>query len=85
MISAGILAWASIFAGLVAAGLWFWASTIVVKMDDPRSEGGVFIDGVDIYSTAERSTRINKWAAAATALTILLQTLAALDSKLVGG
>jgi hypothetical protein len=82
-----ILSWAAIAAGFISAGLWYRASGAVVLKGDPRSSGGFFTgtkDGtqVDVYSTVVEGSRLNKHAAIATAVAILLQALAVVMGKL---
>lgn len=70
---AAVLNWLSIVAALAAAILWLKASTILVKVGDPRSEGGFIRKDVDMYSTAKHQSRWNAWAAVATAFSVGLQ------------
>jgi len=73
--------WASAAAGVVAAALWFIAST-PIKIKNPEEfskevEGrGVAImddDGTDVLETARRQTRWNNCAAIATGIAAALQ------------
>ena len=81
------LGWAAIVVGFISAWLWYRASGALVLKGDPRSRGG-FLTGtkdgtqVDVYSTVVEGARLNKHAAIATAVAVLLQALAVLSSKL---
>jgi len=82
-----ILSWTAIAFGFMSAWLWYRASKVVVLKGDPRSRGGFLIgtkDGtqVDVYSTMAEASRVNKHAAIATAVAVLLQALAAISGKL---
>ena len=77
-----VLSWAAIVAGFVSAWLWYGASGAVVLKGDPRSRGG-FLTGtqVDVYSPVVEGSRLNKHAAIATAVAVLLQALAVVSGK----
>jgi hypothetical protein len=72
-----IMSWGSVAIGFAAAWLWYCASTVAVR----QSKGGFFLQGdppIDVYSTVSEASRISKQAAIATALSVLLQSLATL-------
>jgi len=72
-----IMSWGSVAIGFAAAWLWYRVSTVTVR----QSKGGLFLPGdppIDIYSTVSEASRITKQAAIATALSVLLQSLATL-------
>jgi hypothetical protein len=77
--------------GFGAAILWYRASKIIVREDDPRSKGGILtgVKGeptglpVDVYSTVIEGAKANQSAALATGATVLLQALSVLVVKLV--
>jgi hypothetical protein len=81
-----ILSWGAVAVGIAAAWLWYRASTVVVHKGDPQSKGGFFLGPseppIDVYSTVSEASRINKQAAIATALSVLLQALAPIIAKL---
>jgi hypothetical protein len=74
------LMWSAVAFGLIAAGLWYRASTVVVNTHDPR-KAEVTIGGVATQATAEKQAQANKFAAIATAIAVALQALALLASK----
>lgn len=59
-------------AAVGAAGLWDLVATRNVKTGSPMSEGS----GVDLISTMRRQSYWNKWAAVATAISVVLQGVA---------
>jgi hypothetical protein len=63
--------------------VWHKASTVDIKRGDPDSEGPVYLNEVDIYSTVMESGLLNKNAARVTALAVGLQALANLAPKIV--
>lgn len=67
-----MLMWGAAIFGFVAAGLWYKASTVIIKEGDPKAKGGVFINGVDVSSTAYEQGRSNKFAAIATGVAVAL-------------
>jgi hypothetical protein len=84
------LNWGSVAFGLVAAGLWFYAT--VAKVED-RSTGNwdnppltTTHKGrtIDILATAAKQTRLNSYAAAVTALASLSAALSLLTTQLWG-
>jgi hypothetical protein len=77
MLHAGFV-WTSIVLAALAAGFWWKASTIEIHRGDPRSKGGFFKNTLDVVSTAFEQSRWNKWAAIATAASIIAQTIAQL-------
>jgi len=75
-----IVSWSSVAIGFAAAWLWYRASMVAVH----QSKGGHFLPGdppIDVYSTVSEASRISKQAAIATALSVLLQTLANVLAK----
>ena len=72
---AALLTWISLFIAAAAAGLWLKAARIIVRSDDLRSKGTVFMEGVDVRSTASEQTRWNSRAAIATAGALLAQAI----------
>lgn len=82
-----VLTWSAIGFGIVAAGLWFWASTLRVQFDpDAKDQAGmhpaaiVDIDAsgfeADVEKTLRRQSQVNAWAASAAAVAALCQALA---------
>ncbi len=68
--------YSSMVVGAVAAGLWFWASRIVIPTNLGTGWGGK-VSGLEEMSAAlEKVARLNRWAALATALAVGLQALA---------
>jgi hypothetical protein len=82
-----VLSWLAIAAAFVSAYLWYQASKVTVKKDDPRSRGG-FLTGtkdgtqVDVYSTVLEGSKLNERAAIATGIAALLGALSAVAAKL---
>ncbi len=75
-------AYLSIISGFVSAWLWYRASTATVRQGDPEARNrGLMIGDVDLYATLLKSSRINKWAAAATGVAVLLQALSSAIEK----
>lgn len=79
---AGLAQWGAVVLGFIAAALWFWATVIKVRTrDDPTTERWIDVDEktgfeTDIYATAKAQTYWNRWAAGATAISMLCQALA---------
>ncbi len=80
-----ILLWVSAIAGVIAAVLWFIATVVTVKYKrtmrkDGTPESAITEDEnggreIDVLLTAKRQTRWNRWAALATAISMLAQAL----------
>jgi hypothetical protein len=75
------LSWASIAVGLVAAGLWLYASNTQVDyppgdaaLEAMRTASG--FGRMNLAETWKWTSKLNAWAAGATGLSVLLQTLA---------
>jgi len=66
---------ASVVAALVAAGLWFRASTLEVR--PPIEPAGLEAEAWanEARGVIARSSRLNAWAAAATAVSVILQAV----------
>lgn len=82
-----LLTWSATGFGLIAAGLWYWASTLRVRFDpDERDEFGLFpavtvhIDKAgfetDVDKTLRRQSQVNAWAAMSAAAAALSQAIA---------
>ena len=83
--------WGSVAFGVIAAALWYRASTVKVSEQQTLREdrrdgtlgpddhpGGIFVDDdTDFVASMLASSRWNKWAAAATGVATLLQAVAA--------
>ena len=65
-------------AGVVSGILWWVAGAAVVRMDDKESEGGIFVNDVDLYATMNKQSRLNRYAAVATGIAAVLGGLSAL-------
>jgi hypothetical protein len=85
-----VLIWIGILFGLVAALLWFYST--IAKVDyTPQTDRQGWTDAaitriegdrtIDVLSTADRQTKINKWAAIATALSVISQLAALIFSR----
>ncbi len=84
------LIWASILTGLIAAGLWFGSTVVKVNYEEYevklRAEGHPWlpavgiedVDGSNVLETLKLQSKWNRWAAGATALSVLLQAIAAM-------
>jgi hypothetical protein len=70
-----IWGWLSALVAIAAAGLWWVAADTVVMRGDKRSTGTIFHERVDVAVTAREQARWNKWAAVATAIAMLFQTM----------
>ena len=82
-----LLSLASAFFGFVAAGLWFW-STFAYVVDDPEDHGGKILEQrgskmIDLMATGARQTKINRWAALATAVGTALAACAILADRVL--
>ncbi|WP_028466020.1 hypothetical protein [Nisaea denitrificans] len=82
MAAIAILNWASIIAGMAAAGLWFWSSIVKVP-PDPESQDFQIIDtghgkDYDVLETARVQTVWNSRAALATGVAVAAQAIALL-------
>jgi hypothetical protein len=72
-----ICAYLSSAVGLVAAGLWFWASRIEVPTNLSTLFDHDMIAGLGpMRAGFARVASFNRWAASATALAVFLQALA---------
>ena len=60
---------------LAAAVCWFMSAIAKVSKDDPtsRSRGGLTQGGINVWLSVEKQAQWNKWAAALTGLSVLLQ------------
>ena len=68
-----LLTWLSLIIAFVAASLWLKAAKVIVRRGDSRSKGTVFIECVDVQSTASEQSRWNSRAAIATAGALVAQ------------
>ena len=68
-----LLTWISLVVAFVAAIIWIKASNIVIRKGDPKSRGTIFMQNVDVQSTATEQSRWNSRAALATAVALIAQ------------
>lgn len=73
-----ILTWGSLIAAIVAAAWWLKASVTEVRKGDPRFRIGLVFQDIDLISTSREQTKWNKWAAVATAISVLMQAIGSL-------
>lgn len=82
-----VLTWLSVPVGFLSALLWYWASKVAVCEGDPKALGGYLLGmkhpwsikvgkPIDLVGTMAEGARLNKLAAVATAIVVLLQGLA---------
>ena len=67
--------------GLLAAWLWY-KSTMAKVFYDPSETKGV-VDRINYFATPELQAKWNRWAAAATAISVLCQSIAMILAKVV--
>jgi hypothetical protein len=76
MIAAHAFAYSSGVVGLVAAGLWFWASLTDVPTKLGTGWGGEIHGLSEMSAALAKVAKLNRWAAAATGLAAILQAIA---------
>jgi hypothetical protein len=63
-----ILSYLAAVSGLVSAGLWWRAATVVIKKGDAKAATDIFIGNMAIPSTFNEQSKFNAWAAVATGI-----------------
>jgi hypothetical protein len=76
-----ILSYTAAVSGVVSAGLWWWAATVIVKKGDPKGAAGIFIGNMAIPATFQEQSKFNAWAAVATGIAAAASGLAQLFSN----
>lgn len=76
-----ILSYTAVAAGVLSGILWSWAATTVVKKGDARAAHDIFLGDVAIQSTFKEQSKLNKYAAFATAAAGAASGLAQLFSN----
>ncbi|WP_234682994.1 hypothetical protein [Bradyrhizobium monzae] len=90
-----LLAWLSVPMGILSAVLWYQAPVVVVSEGDSKDLPGYYLGmnhpwakkagkQISLVGTMAEASRLNKWAALATGITILLQALAAGAGEIAG-
>ncbi len=82
-----LLTWAAAVFGIFAAILWFTATVVRLEHREVRDEAGTFpaaivrVEGtrrIDVLATADRQTWWNMWAALATGIAAVCQSVSLL-------
>ena len=72
-----VLQFSSVGAAIASAYLWWYASTIEIRVGNSLADTvhGVFLNDVDVLTTYRVQGKWNKWAALATGLSVFLSSL----------
>lgn len=71
-----VLSYGSALAGIMSAGLWWWAAKVVIKRGDAKAAGNIFLGDVAIQATVKEQAKFNSWAAIATGIAAFTAALA---------